>query len=231
MLLSRMSSFLFSIKRWGALPTSEWQTESLPLSIRRRCSAISKTILTLAAKMIKEETIDYAVFCSEHGELNCTLKLLRDIAAKTILSPTSFSQSVHNTPAGLFSVMHHLHQDITTITDIENIFIAGIIEALTWLQLRPNKTVLLIIADEALPEIYRKKITIKHAEQYAVAFLLTNDEQHSKTFSLELSPHSLAITPKKKLLPAIEFLTWLTLPEKTLTQYTTHRIIKWHKIN
>lgn len=44
------------------------------------------------------------VFASRHGDLTRTLELLTALGNKDMLSPTSFSLSVHNSTAGLFSI-------------------------------------------------------------------------------------------------------------------------------
>src|SRR5262249_59695026 len=45
-----------------------------------------------------------SVFASRHGALERTLELLDALARQESVSPTSFSLSVHNSTAGLFSI-------------------------------------------------------------------------------------------------------------------------------
>ena len=61
---------------------------------KRRFSRLTKLMLSAAYDCV--DHLHYpAVFASRHGELNRTVKLLKDIVTKDSLSPTAFSQSVH----------------------------------------------------------------------------------------------------------------------------------------
>ncbi|NNM58892.1 MAG: hypothetical protein HKM04_03675 [Legionellales bacterium] len=130
---------------------SELDISLIPSTFRRRCSQASKIALSVAMQAIKSQSIDYAIFCSQHGEISHTLALLEQISQEEALSPTWFSQSVHNTASGLFTLCQHMTQSVTSIAAGKNTFLAGMIEGLTWLQLNPEKTILIVQFDEALP--------------------------------------------------------------------------------
>ncbi len=67
-------------------------------------SEVSKLAVQVAMDITVEENIDYIIFTSQHGELKTTLELLVSCAKGEPLSPTAFSQSVHNTASGLFTI-------------------------------------------------------------------------------------------------------------------------------
>jgi hypothetical protein len=180
---------------------------SIPPQLKRRCSHLTKVALEVSNQAMDTHTIDYAVFCSQHGELQCTVELLKDLASHTLLSPTHFSQSVHNTAAGLFSVMHKLHHNITSLAAGDNTFKMGLIDACTWLQLHPTDTVLLAMFDEYIPEIYQQ-----NNFEYAVAFLLTNGPDKFTLDSRRSLPSSSigGGNDNKKIPPALSFLArWI----------------------
>ena len=104
---------LLSVKGWSVyapdldiFKNNKLDTSSIPANLKRRCSHASKMALGVANQVMMSNEIDYVIFGSQHGEISCTIELLKDICNKTILSPLNFSQSVLvNTAAGLFSVI------------------------------------------------------------------------------------------------------------------------------
>lgn len=150
------------------------QKSTIPIAVKRRCSKLSKMALDVANSLLQEHEIDYAVFCSQHGEIETTVKLLREITSQTLLSPMNFSQSVHNTAAGLFSVLNKLTLNITSIAAGENTLAMGMLDAINWLKLNPGKTVLVVAFDVHVPIDY-KSLEIKGDHEYALGLLLADD--------------------------------------------------------
>ena len=65
-------------------------------------SSLSKLAVQIALEAAGDSKPDFLVFCSQHGDLTRLREMLRDIASGVELSPTAFSQSVHNASAGLY---------------------------------------------------------------------------------------------------------------------------------
>lgn len=117
--------------------------------VRRRLSAASRIALRVAQDCLGAETTDAAVFCSRHGECVRTLDIYRSIATGTGVSPMQFSQSVHNTAAGVFSIERGLEIPMTALAAGHASVEAGFVEA--WSQLSGGlSSVLLVMADEHL---------------------------------------------------------------------------------
>jgi len=117
--------------------------------VRRRLSAASRIALRVAQDCLGTETVDSAVFCSRHGECVRTLDIYRSIAEGGGVSPTQFSQSVHNTAAGVFSIERGLDIPMTALAAGHASLEAGFVEA--WAQLSSGlSSVLLVMADEHL---------------------------------------------------------------------------------
>lgn len=242
----RSNTLSFSIKNWAAWAPglnskSDWafwsqhpslptqyesiETTSIPPMLKRRCSHLSKMALELSNRALDNETIDYALFCSQHGEISRTVSLLKEIAEKEILSPTNFAQSVHNTSSGLFSVIHKMHQNMASIAAGNATFVMGMIEALSWLTLNPKKSVMITLFDEYLPEEYQS-LKIQSNHQYAFSMILTKTHE---TLSLQ---REYSCTPKQenKLPQALEFLAWLLTPsDNELIQSSQHQTARWWK--
>jgi Beta-ketoacyl synthase, N-terminal domain len=77
---------------------------AMPAMLRRRAGFIGKMALETAYRCLDGRVGVPTVFCSRHGECGRSVELLADLAEGQPLSPTSFSLSVHNAAAGLFSI-------------------------------------------------------------------------------------------------------------------------------
>jgi hypothetical protein len=78
--------------------------EFLPALQRRRLSRPARLALQVAHDCLAGERADHIVWSSRHGDATKTLDILRDLAHEETVSPTAFSTSVHNAPAGLYSI-------------------------------------------------------------------------------------------------------------------------------
>lgn len=175
------------------------QTTTIPPKLKRRCTNHSKMALEVSNIAMMNHDIDYALFCSQHGELQSTMSLLHEIYHQTELSPTAFSQSVHNTAAGVFAMMHERQHNISALAAGRHSFSMGMHEAIAWLQQHPTKKMLLTISDETIPHEY-DSLNVKDNCNYAVSFVL----QHQ--------PHTTLPTYEQHELPeALAFLArWLS---------------------
>ncbi|CZF78709.1 beta-ketoacyl synthase chain length factor [Grimontia marina] len=173
-----MSSIQFNIQRLYALSpglenTDNWtvwqknqcqwpddaatpSANAIPAMMRRRMSPLSKLVVQVAAELTDQEEIAYAVFSSRHGELQRTIQLLLDILSGESASPTAFSQSVHNTAAGLFTIATKKPIPATSLAGGKDGFHYALLEAFIFLSQHPDKKVLVVDFDAPLPEIYAK---------------------------------------------------------------------------
>jgi hypothetical protein len=95
--------------RWvedGECPEPEAQPDvsQLPGLLRRRLDHCGRMALHTAWACTTGLDSVQSIFASRHGALERTLELLTALAKSEPLSPTSFSLSVHNSTAGLFSI-------------------------------------------------------------------------------------------------------------------------------
>jgi len=129
--------------------------EGIPPMHRRRASTLSKMSLQTALEASAEGAPDFLVFCSQHGELPRTDLLLDDIARGIELSPTAFSQSVHNTGSGLYTIIKGVNVPASSLAGGAATFACGWLEAEAYLHENPTRRVLLVCADDLLPDRYR----------------------------------------------------------------------------
>lgn len=145
-----MQELSLNIKRWVAwLPgidqCDDWALWSLekarenngknpdisfiPAMTRRRLSPATRIALKVAHDCLQNDVIGGGVFCSRHGECQRTLGIYKSLAQGNSMSPTQFSQSVHNTAAGVFSIENDLQNNFCSIAAGPNSGEQGFIEA------------------------------------------------------------------------------------------------------
>jgi hypothetical protein len=136
-------------------------------------SSLSKMAVQLALEAAAGERADFLVFASQHGELARTVELLRSIVAGSELSPAGFSQSVHNTSSGLYTIIAGSTAPATSVAAGAGTFAYAWLEAEAYLLANPGNAVLLVSYDEALPPDYGAYT--RHVQRtFAVALLLRN---------------------------------------------------------
>ncbi len=139
---------------------------------RRRMSKMSKMAVQVALEASDEIDAHYLVFCSRHGELVRTQRLLSSIASGDTLSPTDFSQSVHNTSSGLYSIIKRSRVPACSLAAGSGSFAYGWLEAEGYLAEHREGHVLLVDCEDVLPEPYQALVDAKPCA-YALALVLT----------------------------------------------------------
>lgn len=199
-----MNSINFNIDNWlalspGLLTADDWQvwsknefqwpvdltpvaTSLIKPMARRRMSSLSKLAMQAALQISVEQSIDYIVFSSRHGELTRTVKLIEDIMSGEDASPMAFSQSVHNTAAGLFTINTDRPTPVTSIAAVESTAHQALIEASIYLQENPTHRVLLVDFDEPLPAPY-KDYEKQNYQGVAFAAILSAGDQYQLSWS------------------------------------------------
>lgn len=185
-----MQEFLFNITNWsawapGLISKDDWKSWALdkksfaedlsdlpsvdfiPPMLRRRLSQLTRMCLKTAHECGLENSRVPSVFASRYGELEQTLKLLKSISDAQDFSPAGFSLSVHNTAAGINSIISKNTQSYTTVSACEETFEMALLEALGRLQNHEN--ILLVLGEEFIKELYQ---THYFHTPFSVAFLL-----------------------------------------------------------
>lgn len=146
----------------------------LPPNERRRCSATARWALTVggealeAAGVAPEDTA--VVFASCSGDGMITHQICEGLAAQPPqMSPTRFHNSVHNAPAGYWSIFAHSRAPSTTLCGYDFSFAVGLLEAAAQVVVE-QRPVLLVNYDLPYPEPMRALWTV--ARPFAAALLL-----------------------------------------------------------
>lgn len=166
------------------------------------------------------------VFASRHGDLTATVGLLESLARREPLTANRFSHSVHNTQAGLFSIVAANRRKSTAVAAGRQTFPCAFLEALGMLGPGNGDKVLLVVGDEPLPPVFRR-FTDDPVAAYAIGFLLARADNGPDAISLELSagePGAEHSWPQ-----AIEFLRWFLSGDSSLTLGLDERGWRWSR--
>ncbi|MBB1314304.1 MULTISPECIES: beta-ketoacyl synthase chain length factor [Aliivibrio] len=152
--------------------------DKIPAMARRRMSSLSKLAVQTALTLSEHNSIDYLVFASRHGELTRTTTLLEDILKGEDASPMAFSQSVHNTASGLFTISAKKPIPVTSIAAGENTFHSALVEAAAYLYENPDHNVLVVDFDEPTSSHYKEFETDTY-QGYALGLILSSGQDIS----------------------------------------------------
>jgi hypothetical protein len=139
---------------------------------RRRLSSLAKMSLRVAHDCVHDLTDFRMVYASRHGELKRTVGMLEALADGETLSPTAFSLAVPNATAGIYSILRQNHAASTAIAAGASSFGFGLLEAGLQLACDPGSPVLLVYADEPVPDVYAG-VTEQAECAAAIAMLLS----------------------------------------------------------
>ncbi|MGD8112764.1 beta-ketoacyl synthase chain length factor [Vibrio sp. NTOU-M3] len=151
------------------------EVSAIPPMMRRRMSSLSKMAVQTAIELLNQHDVDYLVFASRHGELQRSAQLINDILCGEEASPMAFSQSVHNTAAGLSTIATKKPIPLTSIAAADNTFQSALLEAWLYLQANPTDKVLVLDFDEPLPSPYQQ-YEENQFQGYAIGLVLSAGE-------------------------------------------------------
>jgi hypothetical protein len=128
----------------------------LPPAERRRAGAAVKLALAVADEAVAQAQVDpgalATVFTSSSGEgVNCHLLCETLATASPMVSPTRFTNSVHNAAAGCWHIAVGSRAASSSLCAFDGSFGAGLIDAATSVHLSAQP-VLLVASDSPYPE-------------------------------------------------------------------------------
>ncbi len=214
-------------KAWAQ--SQDWPTEgkiavsNIPAMMRRRMSSLSKYAVQTALELLKEYQVNYIVFASRHGELARSAQLIEDIVQGEEASPMAFSQSVHNTAAGLTTIASKQAIPVTSIAAGDNTFQMALLDAYIYLEEHPDHKVLFVDFDEPLPSSYGIYESHQFAG-YAVGFVLSQGHQFEAQLKSEIQEVD------SSLPQGLEFLRNYLSKQNTWQLHSKHQQWLWRDI-
>jgi len=196
--------------------------ELIPPMQRRRTSRLTRMALATALQVAADESFDYTIFCSQHGEIVRTWDILSSIHAGTEISPTAFSQSVHNTSSGLYTILKSSTAPSMSMGSGANTFAHGWLEAQAYLAANPTHRVLLVDFDEVLPQEYQPYNVNVNCE-HSVAMTLHLADQGGIRLT------STAASTANNLPQGPQFLGWLQGNDASLSLTSDGQGWRWER--
>lgn len=123
-----MKKIEFFIKKISYSTGENIDLSQVPMMMRRKLSPVGKIALSTMLQCY-EDGIKKLCYASRYGELERVVKLIRQEHEDNEISPAGFSFSVHNSTAGLFSLMNNLHCPYNSVAAGEDTFSAGLLDA------------------------------------------------------------------------------------------------------
>jgi hypothetical protein len=227
----------FIVHKWAVWPPLQADAEQdlatqkellarVPKMLKRRLSPLAKTVFCAANQCIDEHMIVPAVFSSSHGELAKSFSMMEMLEAGEEISPTTFSLSVHNAIAGLFSIAWQNQLQCTVVASGEEGLAAAFIEAIGLLQ-EGAEQVLLVFYDEPLPDFYPSApFKLSTDESSALALRIAKSgEGHT----LRMSSLPLTGNDGEQPVQLMALVRFLAGPQAQLTLKTPRHSWRWEK--
>ena len=171
-------------------PDAQPDVSYLPSLLRRRLDRSGRMALSTAWPCAEGLDSVPFVFASRHGVLDRTLELLTALARDEALSPTSFSLSVHNSNAGLFSIARGDRAPATAISAGRDSLGMSLVEGVNLIAEGADK-VLVCYADDKAPVAYAPIVQEDASHHpFAVSLLLTQATDGATRY--RLSPSDVA---------------------------------------
>ena len=176
-------------QQWCFEPLPSFVPGILPANERRRTTPIIKIALQAIQSLLKSKD-DYnqmtTVFSSSDGDLGIDDKICQALLPPVkMVSPTLFHNSVHNAPAGYWSIASGMKSASVSLSAGNGSFAAGLIDAASQVLIE-QKSVLYVAYDVIAPEPLN---SVRHFE-YSLAIGLRlgvkKEEESLGTISLSL---------------------------------------------
>jgi hypothetical protein len=193
-------SLLLDASAWANTPTVVPAAQRLPATERRRAGWVVKASIVVADEALAGSGLDAAllvpdlatVFTSSTGDpSNCHILCEALAAPERLVSPTRFTNSVHNAPAGYWHIAAASRAPSTSLAAFDASFAAGLLEAAVQCH-ATDAPVLLVACDVPYPEPLHTVRPV--ADVFAVALLLMPQAATGRAMSLTLTSEMIEST-------------------------------------
>jgi hypothetical protein len=164
-------------------------SELLPSAERRRMTDTVKLALAVASEALAQAgriAEDIPTIFTSSGSDGATISAILEVLASPApeVSPTRFHNSVHNAPAGYWSIASHAQAASTSLCGYDHSFGAGLLEAATQ-AIYENRPVLLVAYDLPYPPVFSRVRSINGI--FGGAFVLSPRETVLTVASLSVT--------------------------------------------
>ncbi len=187
-------ALLQDARLWQPAATAVPAPGRLPPTERRRAGLVVKASIVVADQALSASGLDAAnlatVFSSSTGDpSNCHLLCEALAAPERLVSPTRFTNSVHNAPAGYWHIAAQSRAASTSLAAFDASFAAGLLEAAVQC-VATGEPVLLVACDVPYPEPLHAVRPV--TDVFAVALLLCPASADGRWLAMQTTPAAAA---------------------------------------
>lgn len=200
-------SVLTGCQDYEPAPIPLFSPDSLPANQRRRITPTIRIAMQAATEAVQSCGIAAdmvaTVFTTSNGDLDISNRICTALTLpERPVSPTDFHNSVHNAPAGYWTIGSHCRLPSTSISASQASFAAGLLESITQVLFDGNP-VLLVAYDLPPPQVFANPTTV--TVPFAAALLLSSRHDNDCLAKLTAQPvaHAAASTLKTAALEDI----------------------------
>lgn len=182
--------------------TDKPDVADIPAMLRRRLNLLGRASASQVAQLLDEDDSAAIVYCSRHGDIERTLAVLQDIAAREAVSPMNFSLTVHNAIAGVISINKKITSCVSSLASGDEGLVPSLLEAVGLLSDQCRRVVC-VHSDVPIPDIYQARVDAPRVP-FACCFVVTANE--GQALSLEYVDGSPPSGPLPDPVLFVEFL-------------------------
>lgn len=222
------------LRHGGDLPpavSEQPPCSEVPAMIRRRCGQNARMVLETACRACADAEMPlssvHIVLGSPNGENHALKALLEELVVDAPLSPTAFTNSLHNVPSGYFGIVCQNRQISRTVSAFEDTFAWAWLDAQALLQRKPERHLLLTLTDEIPPQPFERMLAVPPFP-FAVSLLLRVANPGEQGLRLELVDAAQP-SPRSHSELLFDFLKWYDSPSPEFTAQTYGGAISWRR--
>lgn len=189
-------------------PMPDYAPEILPSTARRRSSRSTRLAVRVAQESLACSACSpedmFAVFTSSTGDPEITDKLCRALALpEPAVSPMGFHNSVHNAPAGYWSIATGSQRSTSSLAAYEASFAAGLLSAAVQV-CTEGSPVMVVAYDLPYPEPLHQFRAL--LVPFATALILTPQQTKRSLLQCRLVVSNAVVAPSRVGTPELEAL-------------------------
>ncbi|MDP9091252.1 MAG: beta-ketoacyl synthase chain length factor [Pseudomonadota bacterium] len=182
------ASILAGRQPYRSAPTQLPTPETLPPAERRRTGRVVKLALAIAYEAAANAEADAtripSVFCSSGSDGHICHEICQALALSSReVSPTRFSNSVHNVAAGYWSIASGSMAQANVLCAFDASFVAGLLDALAQTAVDQQAVLLVAYDTEYPPPLYAKRPI---PDAFGVAMVLTPERSSTSLAHVDL---------------------------------------------
>lgn len=175
-------------EKFGPVQAESYKTTILKPIEARRTSETIKMVLQAAEESLEQSSFSakqlYSVFVSSDGDPNILQSICQELASDDkFVSPTQFHNSVHNAPAGYWSIGNQSMKGANSLACGDSSLAGGLLEASSLLDTGED-AVLLVCFDLKSPAPLDSARLIRYS--HACSMILTGSKMQDSIFSIRL---------------------------------------------